>query len=255
MTSITYAKTNTPSIPQPALSYLGSTGKEIYENIQDRFLFLLEFIKDPFANGSIAPSSLQLTKKMLRYIPKNSETPNPQGRVYLEVGAGTGAFTKIIIERLKPSDHLDVVELNPFYCKKLNSKFKHCQNVHIHCLSITDWNPDYQYDTVISGLPLNGFTPELVEKCLNTFKKLTKAGGKVSYFDYPIFPKLFTKLYWGKKRKNYIKLLDIKNQFFLNYGIHKELVKENFPTANVQHFSLGRQNDETPQVPPLPNTP
>lgn len=222
--------------------------QELLENINERFQFLIEFFKDPFMNGSIVPSSIQLTERVVQFIPEKSLFQDNQQRRYLEVGPGTGPFTKGIVERLKNSDHLDIVELNPSYCDLLKKKFADKQNVHVHCLSITDWNPEYKYDAVISGLPLNGFSPELVEQCLKVFKKVTKQDGTISYFDYPNVAKFWNTILIGKKKEKLEKILEIKDRFFQTYGFKVETVENNFPTANVFHFRISDTNGTATQA-------
>ena len=44
-----------------------------------------------------------------------------------------------------------------------------------------------RYDFIISGLPLNNFTPECVEEVFHVFRQLLKPGGTLSYFEYMFF--------------------------------------------------------------------
>lgn len=225
-------------------SYTNSL-KDLAGNLQDRLQFLIEFIKDPLAIGSIVPSSPQLSKKIVQYIPEKTEDGEP--KYYLEIGPGIGSFTKDIADRLRSIDHLDVVELNSSYCETLKKKFIHYNNVHIHCLSITDWHPDYKYDVVVSGLPLNSFPVDLVKKCIAVYERVTKEGGIVSYFEYPNISYLCQKFYYGQNKERLEKILALKSDFFAKYGFKCETVTDNFPTADVLHFRI----NETPTVSPL----
>lgn len=243
MVSITKTIPTAFSTLQSLTSSIQKKGSFFLEELRDRLHFLIEFIKDPFTNGSIVPSSIHLTRKIVQFIPKKSSADQERCN-YLEVGAGPRPFALWVVNYLKPNDHLDIVELNPSYCEVLKKKFINHSNVHIHCLSITDWDPNYQYDAVISGLPLNGFSPELVEKCLDVFKKVTKNNGTLSYFDYPTPPKIWTKILFGEKKRQLVKVLEIKERFFQTYGFKIETEKKNFPTANIFHFRINKSNHD-----------
>ncbi|HEV8052137.1 MAG TPA: methyltransferase domain-containing protein [Parachlamydiaceae bacterium] len=269
MSSITNTFSSLPTTFYSAVSSVPSAASsasvkacQFLEDINDRLHFLFEFLKDPLANGSIIPSSIHLTKKVVQFIPEKSQA-SEVARRYLEVGAGTGSFTTGIVERLRFNDTLDIVELNPSFCATLKNKYSDHKNVHIHCLSITDWNPEDQYDAVISGLPLNAFSHGLVEQCLEVFKKVTKNDGTISYFEYPNISKICLKLYYGEKKSELEKVLKIKEQFFSSYGFQSEIVEQNFPTAKVLHFRMRKSDNESSNesskqaatVPTLPDAP
>ena len=82
----------------------------------DATLFALQFLKHPQDIGALSPSSQRLAEAMTRYVKKESEKSS--SKYYLEAGAGTGSFTKAIIEKLSPEDHLDIIEINPNFCKE-----------------------------------------------------------------------------------------------------------------------------------------
>lgn len=253
-TIATIYSTNASSYLQTKIASLTNDYEHFKENIKDRLHFLIEFIKDPGCNGSIVPSSKQLSEKIIRFIPANGQAP-PERQHYIEVGPGTGPFTKGIVERLRPQDILDVIELNPSYCESLRKKFPQ-ENVRIHCISITDWNPEYQYDAVISGLPLNGFSPELVQKCFDVFIRITKSDGHLAYFDYPNMAKLCLKFYSSEKKKQLQEILAIKEIFYSEHGIEKVTVTENFPTANISYFKINKSyenNEKTTSISPFSN--
>ena len=68
--------------------------------------FLKEFIKENKMVGSLTPSSRFLAAKMIDTI--DFSTVN----VIVELGPGTGVFTRKIVEKLPATTHLFVFELN-----------------------------------------------------------------------------------------------------------------------------------------------
>ena len=74
--------------------------------------------------GSVRPSSRFLAEKML----KNIDFKND--KIIIELGPGTGVFTRKIVEKLPATAHLFVFELNEGFCTQLKAEF-HKSNVHI----------------------------------------------------------------------------------------------------------------------------
>jgi phospholipid N-methyltransferase len=138
---------------------------------------------------------------------------------------------------------LDVVEIDPEFCEILSKKFENNPHIRIHCTSIADWQPGYEYDAVVSGLPLNSFPPEYVEQFIDTFKSLTKKGGTVSYFEYEFLPRIKLATLFGEEERMFRKVLQIKQAFFEAHGIGSETVYRNFPPARVLHFQPNKTDE------------
>jgi phosphatidylethanolamine/phosphatidyl-N-methylethanolamine N-methyltransferase len=204
----------------------------------DRLHFIRRFFHSPATIGAIFPSSSRLTKKILRHIP-NGAPP----RRYLEIGAGTGVFTDVIIKKLKPHDHLDVVELDHELCEILKRKFRNVDNVSIYEMSILDFHPRKKYDAVISSLPLTTNSVDFVSKVLNKYCQLTKDKGYVSYFEYIALPKIKLALLFGRSHRNFSKILALKQNFVDRYGKQADGVWLNFTPALVHHCQIKGQKD------------
>lgn len=206
-------------------------------SIKNKLAFLRRCIRAPRTIGSIFPSSPWLAKGITKSISSPSENDPP--RYYLEVGPGTGEFTKKIINHLRPKDRLDLVELDEEFCKILRQQFGHLKNVHIYHISITDWKPEnYLYHVIISGLPLNAFSSDHVHEILETFHRLIEDGGKLSYFEYPAIPKV-AKLFLPKeKKKDFMKVQAIKKTFFTTHKGVSKIIFRNIPPARVCHCSI-----------------
>lgn len=70
----------------------------------NRILFLKKFIDDPKKIGSLTPSSIFLVRKMLCALPWRNFS------YVVELGAGTGTFTKQIIKCKSPYCKFLVIE-------------------------------------------------------------------------------------------------------------------------------------------------
>jgi phosphatidylethanolamine/phosphatidyl-N-methylethanolamine N-methyltransferase len=205
--------------------------------------FMIRFFQSPTTVGAIAPSSKWLAEKMVTYIPLNKHSPIN----IMELGPGTGPFTELIIKMKKDSDRLDLIELDESFCKLLRKKFGNHPNVHIHCVSITDWKPEYRYDAIVSGLPLNSFSPDMVQKIITKLKSLTKNGGVISAFDYPAL-NFRSSLLRGNAKIALKKVLQIKDEFYKQHGFAQNFVLRNIPPARVCYFRISA--DQHPQIAP-----
>lgn len=150
------------------------------------FGFVREALRDIHHTGSVWPSSQQLAREMTRTLRALSSP-----RRVLEVGPGTGPFTRMVLRLLRSGDHLDLVELNDAFCKELEKKLvgpfrkKHPGvRVTIHCAAIEEAKLDGEYDVIVCGLPFNNFPPKLVRSIFKHLLSLLRPGGELVYFEY-----------------------------------------------------------------------
>lgn len=196
-------------------------------------VFLLEIARKPGEVGAIAPSSKNLGNEISGYIRTGKNPLN-----IIEVGPGTGVMTDIIVKKLTPHDNFDVIEYNPQFVEVLKEKYKDYPNVHIHCISIIDWKPDYQYDYMVSCLPFNVFAAEFVESILKHYEEIMKPGSIISYFEYMVFPKIKKVILNGNKKENFERLHYLLSNFRNKYEISKRRVYKNFPPAYVYNLKM-----------------
>ncbi len=197
-----------------------------------RFLFAKRFLSRPTSVGSLWPSSQKLALSM---IPSPSCSQDPID--YLEVGAGSGALTCRLVEKLRPQDRLDIVENDPKFCALLRKQFGHLSQVTIHELSILDFTGK-KYEVIISSLPLNAFPAHLVAKILEQYESLSKKGGVLSYFEYVWLEKIKQALLCGAKAQDFREALTLKQRFAAQYGKKVELIWGNVPPARVIHCQM-----------------
>ncbi|WP_369182628.1 class I SAM-dependent methyltransferase [Streptomyces sp. Y1] len=82
---------------------------------RDHLLFLAEALRAFHDTGALAPSGPELVNALV--VPVTSRPNRPLS--VLEVGAGTGAVTRRLVEVLRPGDRLHVVEANPRFAERL----------------------------------------------------------------------------------------------------------------------------------------
>lgn len=193
----------------------------------DAAIFLKKFLQNPGEIGSVIPSSAHLAEAMTEQL---SKLP-PGDRCILEVGAGTGAITKHLIQQLTEGDTLDIVELAPEFCEILAQKYSDHPNVRIHCCSILEWSPEKPYDTIISSLPLNALDHLLVSEILEKFLEIGAPGCAISYYEYAALPALKSLFSKENNREAII-------QFIEDHGDTSSIIWANLPPARVHHCQI-----------------
>jgi phospholipid N-methyltransferase len=207
----------------------------------DTTLFILQFIKHPNDIGALTPSSMHLAEAMTRFV--ISSAASAKGKCYLEAGAGTGAFTKMIINKLSPNDQLDIIEINPIFCERLQKKYAKHKNVFIHVGSVLDWKPKYKYDAIISSLPFNAFRARFVEDIFKHYKTITKPEGYVTFCEYMALPGIRKMFLPTQAKKALQETLDTVIRFQDRYQIKQDKVFANLPPALVHHCQFKNRNE------------
>jgi len=147
-----------------------------------RAAFLYKFICKPKEIGSIAPSSSFLTRKMLVNLPWNTiET-------LVELGAGTGVFTKFITDNKKKSCKVLVIEKDFDMRKALQAQYPALHyGVQAEKVDLLLQRYDLpQADCIISGLPFTTFSESLRDDIMVAIKRSLKPGGIFVAFQYSL---------------------------------------------------------------------
>ena len=204
-------------------------------------LFFREFIRNYHTTGAILPSGRQLAGALSRYVAQESST----GRRILEVGPGTGAVTRRIIAAMKPGDSIDLVELNESFVRQLEEHFRNdllfrtvADRSRIINGPVQDLPLDKKYDLIVSGLPLNNFSVELVESILGKLLELLQAGGTLSFFEY-IAVRKARALVSGKADRARLRGIGRAMHAVLDkHEIRREAILLNVPPAWVHHVRM-----------------
>jgi len=162
--------------------------------------FVYEFLKYPGQVGAFTQSSKFLARKMAEAIDGSTEV--------IEFGAGTGSVTVEILRCLPENGRLTCFEINPSFCKLLESigdpRLKVVNDDATNCEQYVD-----RLECIVSGLPLTLFTESKRKRILAIASKSER------YIQLQYMPFL------GKKMKHYFS--DVKLKF----------VPQNFPPAFI----------------------
>lgn len=121
----------------------------------ERMSFLIQYLRHPRQVGSLIPSGTALADAMTKEI-------RPQDAPVLELGPGTGVFTRAILARGIAQSDLTLVETNRDFCSMLKQEFP---GTNVHCMNATEIGTsalfaDGEIGAVVCGVPFLLLTPE-----------------------------------------------------------------------------------------------
>lgn len=156
--------------------------RELKSTIIDKAVFLSKFIKSPQKIGSITPSSNFLAQAMIRPIDWEN------ARLIVELGAGTGIFTRHI-ERLKHPQCKGVIfEQDVEMAGRLKQLYRgfYYSSRAEDLYAVLQKLGLYEADYVLSGLPLANFTGSLRDRIIDGVFRSLKPGGLFIQFQYSL---------------------------------------------------------------------
>jgi phospholipid N-methyltransferase len=141
--------------------------------------FFLHWLSDPIQVGAVAPSSPALAAAMTAEIA-------PESAPVIELGPGSGAVTRALLERGIPQHRLALIERSPRFASALEERFPEARVLCVDAaiLASIDVFDGERAGAVVSGLPLLLMSPKKVGAILaNAFWRL-RPGGAFYQFTY-----------------------------------------------------------------------
>lgn len=185
--------------------------------------------------GALIPSSKLTAQAMIAELVRN---PNP--KVILEAGPGTGPVTVELIKHLGPADKLVLCEINKEFADLLQDKFqsdpdlaRHKHQVEVLQCCATEIKGEGVFDYIISAIPFTQLPADLTEAILNTFVRLMKPGGTFTYLEYAYLRDL-RRLKVVSAGPDFQKVDTILKNFIDKYQFRRERVLFNVPPAYVR---------------------
>lgn len=150
---------------------------------RDQWRFFRQWVRAPRETASIAPSSRMLARRML------NAAGEPLQSV-IELGAGTGVFTREVLRRGVSPDHLMVVELSADMAQELQREFPSSEVVNADArelVRLVEESPVLrraEIDAVISGLGFLSMPEAISLAILEAVFAVLKPGGRLVTFTY-----------------------------------------------------------------------
>ena len=213
-------------------------------SLRERLLFLSNFWARFHETGAITPSSQALARAMVAGLGVSQEP-----RRILEVGPGTGAFTREMIPLLGPYDELHLCEVNGDLLDFLKRRIEadpdfSGQNKRIvyHTCLVQELDGLLRYHHIVSGLPLNNFPAEVVEEILNGYQERLLPRGTLRFFEYFAIRQAKIPFVSRKERDRLRRISTILGDLCRRHAIRKTVVWLNLPPAIAWCLSFDRQD-------------
>lgn len=150
--------------------------------LRERLMFFYNFLQAPGQVGSITPSSHALAKQMMKPIDWQ------RAHTIVELGAGTGVFTKWIDELKKPDATLVSFEKETSMRSRLEQLFPGVL-FHEDAVELVSVLADAglgKADAIVSGLPFANFPQALRDQIMEQVYAALKPGGVFVAFQYSL---------------------------------------------------------------------
>lgn len=173
------------------------------QNKRHKGKFLNTFFKDRKQVGALAPSSRFLVKKMCDQIDFKA------AKVIIELGPGTGVFTREILNRSAADAKVFVIELNESFYNLLKTKFTDPRLILINTSAdkIDEVLSDYginEVDAILSSLPLTVIPEKIKKKIIIKSYDALKPGGVYVQYQYSLNAKKLLELKFGKLKMGFV---------------------------------------------------
>ncbi|MFI2709581.1 class I SAM-dependent methyltransferase [Micromonospora sp. NPDC018662] len=149
--------------------------------ISDAPAFLGQFARHPFTTGAVLPSGMILAWDITAAVPRHGHP------LVVELGPGTGAFTRAIQHRLAGRGRHLAVELNPSFATALARRHPAVQVVRADAAALDRVLADRQLpaaDVVVSGLPWAAFGAGRQLAVLDAVLRALRPDGVFTTFAY-----------------------------------------------------------------------
>lgn len=173
----------------------------------ERLRFIGQWLKNPRQTASVTPSSPELAAAMLAELPANSS------RV-IELGGGTGALTRALVEHGIAGKQLLVLELNERLLVHLRLQFPNELLVHgdaselAHLATKAGFLGDGLADAVVSGLGLLSMERSAATRILQDAFACLRPDGRFIQFTYgpvsPVMESVLTSIGLSMRRGEFV---------------------------------------------------
>ncbi|WP_184674006.1 phospholipid methyltransferase [Rhodanobacter sp. A1T4] len=149
--------------------------------LSDTFSFWRAWLRAPRSVGAVVPSGPSLARLMTRHV-------NHRHGPVIELGPGTGVFTRALLAGGLPTHRLALVEADPVFADALTQRYPEARVLRMDAAQLGETLPlfgDERASAVISGLPLLSMPPEQVAAIIRgVFEQQLHADGALYQFTY-----------------------------------------------------------------------
>ena len=146
--------------------------------LQPHLRFLGAFVRAPLTVGAFWPSS----QKLARLVVDGAEIS--PGDTVVELGPGSGAFTGLVLDRLRGLGRFLAKEINHTNATTLRRRFSRCEVIHDSAENLVPHLGRDRADCIISGLAWGNMLPPAQNRILDAICHALTPGGQLVGFAY-----------------------------------------------------------------------
>lgn len=153
----------------------------------EELLFLRRWLANPGKVGAVLPSSAALGRLVARNVARRP------GEWVVELGAGTGTVTRVLLESGIPADRLVVVEIDPDLCAFLRRELPRARIVQGDATALRALLPEGapgHVGTIVSGIPMLTLPPDLQRRMVEAWIDVMPPGGRLLQYTYSLLSPL-----------------------------------------------------------------
>lgn len=145
------------------------------------WVFARELFRGPSSVGAIWPSSPRLAQCMAAHVSPNGNRP------VVELGAGTGAVTRALLDQGIAPERLIAVECSPSFVRHLRARFPGLAVIHGSAAALADLLTSIgPVDAIVSSLPLRSMPNADVTTIVGQWRHLLAADGVAIQYTYDL---------------------------------------------------------------------
>lgn len=147
-------------------------------DLNSRLRFLGAFIREPFTIGAVWPSSSALARKVTDCCDIQT------GDTVVELGAGTGVITDLVLQKLHGNGRFVAIEIHPMNVKMLQRRFPGAEIVHDSAENLSAHVGRQKANCIISCLAWGSMLPPTQNRIFKAVLRSLAPGGQFVAFTY-----------------------------------------------------------------------
>ncbi len=149
--------------------------------VKDHLQLLGKFVRHPRTVGAVAPSSAVLAREMVR------EIGTHPGERIVELGPGTGSFTRAIVSRLTEGSRFLAIDIDPGFVETISRRWPAIECMCGSAERLAEFAAARRMapaDHIISGLPFASLPEAVTRGILTGIEATLRRGGTFTTFQY-----------------------------------------------------------------------
>lgn len=149
--------------------------------LREHLLIASKFLRNPRTVGAVSASSKAMARDMVEPIPRDKPVK------VVELGPGTGSFTRAILERIAPGSRVMAIEVEAEFVERLRPRWPSVEFVLAsaveleHLVRARGMQP---VDHIVSGLPFASMRVEDSSRIMDGILHTLRPGGTFTTFQY-----------------------------------------------------------------------